>query len=86
MHQHEKLRFSVKWLPAPYNAWCVLILDEVNRRGLITAYYCNTDDVDLVEDEDRGDLLTVKGEPVAEIHHRYVRADAVGATMAREAA
>jgi hypothetical protein len=47
---------------------------------------CDADDVDLLEDEDRGDLLTVKGEPVAEIHHRYVRADAVGAAFAREAA
>lgn len=34
---------------------------------------CDADDVDLVEDEDRGDLLAVKGEPVAEIHHSYVR-------------
>lgn len=34
-------KFTVKWLPEPYNAWGVLIYDEETKRGIILAYYCN---------------------------------------------
>jgi hypothetical protein len=37
-------RFTVRWLPASYEAWGVIIYDEETRRGIIPAYYCNEPD------------------------------------------
>ncbi len=36
--------FTVKWLPAPYEAWGVVVYDDETRRGVIPAYYCNEPD------------------------------------------
>lgn len=35
------MKFTVKWLPAPYDAWGVYVYNEETKRGYIPAYYCN---------------------------------------------
>jgi hypothetical protein len=35
------VKFSVRWLPVPYEAWGVIIFDDETRRGIIPAYYYN---------------------------------------------
>lgn len=36
-------------------------------------FECDVDDVDLFEDDDMNEFVTVHGEIVAQIHHAYVR-------------
>jgi len=38
------MKFTVKWLPIPYEAWGVCVYNEETGRGYIPAYYCNTED------------------------------------------
>ena len=36
------------------------------------AYECNADDLDCAEDDDGREFVTLRGEPLVEIHHRYL--------------
>jgi hypothetical protein len=36
------MKFSAKWMPAPYEAWGVFVWDEETKQGFCPTYYCNT--------------------------------------------
>lgn len=42
------------------------------------AYECNADDLDCTEDDDGREFVTLRGEPLVEIHHRYLTGNVAG--------
>ena len=42
------------------------------------AYECNADDLDCAEDEDGREFVILRGEPLVEIHHRYLTGNVAG--------
>ena len=42
------------------------------------AYECNADDLDCAEDDDGREFVTLRGEPLVELHHRYLTGNVAG--------
>ena len=42
------------------------------------AYECNADDLECSEDDDGAEFVTLRGEPLVEIHHRYLTGNVAG--------
>lgn len=42
------------------------------------AYECNADDLDCSEDDDGAEFVILRGEPLVEIHHRYLTGNVAG--------
>lgn len=42
------------------------------------AYECNADDLDCSEDDDGREFVILRGEPLVEIHHRYLTGNVAG--------
>ena len=42
------------------------------------AYECDADDLDCVEDDDGREFVILRGEPLVEIHHRYLTGNVAG--------
>lgn len=42
------------------------------------AYECDADDLDCIEDDDGREFVTLRGEPIVEIHHQHLTGNVAG--------
>lgn len=42
------------------------------------AYECDADDLDCIEGDDGREFVALRGEPIVEIHHRYLTGNVAG--------